>query len=757
MKKWLFLLGMIFVLTGCKNEQDHTLRAEAGTIGADMPISREMAAKTIALAFYTNDELEQLETELDFSDISVSDWSYPYIKGCVEEGFFVGSEEGIFRPKEEVTLWEAQVLMDRLAPDYGSRIVLTEDNKNGAVSYELWIRLLETALKARRGEDSLYSYGIRQKSAVLLSVEGLFDSKQFTATGFELGPYLYSRISFLEKEGEVVALLAVEEPFSVVENIYCKTKSGKLLLETGEGTAAISYSGKINDGIYDVELKEGGVSKVTPAASMGFCEVKRVNGEEIYLEGKGALKWAENVKFYDARWKMVSADFSDLICGTDGAEFFEKDGEICAVVIRKRVVPEKIRVFLKGKEQERVIISAKDGFTLSNSKAEKKFKGGKKVLLTADLPWFSHGILTVMGKSPVCIEFADGTAYAYEGILELEKRGENSFFIINELPLERYLLGVVPHEMPVSFGQTALEAQAIAARSFAYNQFYSNTYCGYGAHVVDTTASQVYLGYSENKTAEAAVQTTEGLCAVTKEGAVAQTYFYSTSCGFGAGSQEVWSSDGTFGGKGKTYLQPKKHGDFQTPKTETEWLSFFQDWERAGIDDTSSWHRWKVYFGCGQLTEILQKTLPTISNKVVEGNISDLGKLQGISVEKRGKGGVIKELKLTFEKGKVSVRTENAIRKALSPTKITIGEPIYLQRKRGDSLTGQTMLPSGFFAVKEMKNEKGELTGIALYGGGNGHGVGMSQYGAKGLAEEGKSAEEIIKYYFPGTTVEKVM
>ena len=93
----------------------------------------------------------------------------------------------------------------------------------------------------------------------------------------------------------------------------------------------------------------------------------------------------------------------------------------------------------------------------------------------------------------------------------------------------------------------------------------------------------------------------------------------------------------------------------------------------------------------------------------------------------------------------------------LSPTKITIGEPVYLQRKIGDSLTGQTMLPSGFFAVKEMKNEKGELTGIALYGGGNGHGVGMSQYGAKGLAEEGKTAEEIIKNYFPGTMIEKVM
>ena len=67
------------------------------------------------------------------------------------------------------------------------------------------------------------------------------------------------------------------------------------------------------------------------------------------------------------------------------------------------------------------------------------------------------------------------------------------------------------------------------------------------------------------------------------------------------------------------------------------------------------------------------------------------------------------------------------------------------------------MLPSGYFAIKEMRNEKGELTGVALYGGGNGHGVGMSQYGAKYLAEEGKTAEEIIAYYFPGTTAEKVL
>lgn len=755
MKKWIMMICLVLPLMGCTAVTEQQERAQTGHIGADMAISREMAAKTIGLAFYSPEEMEPLEA--DFSDVGEEDWAYPYIAACVAQGFFAGSEEGTFRPRDDMTLWEAQTLMDRLAPEYDSRIVLTEENKNMAISYELWMQLLETALQARRGEDSLYSYGFETKNVVMLSAEGLSDIGKFTAAGIDLQPYQFSRITFWEKDREIVALLTVEALSPVVQNVYCRKEDGKLLLETGDGAAAFPYRGNLEEGICDVKLEDGRVSEVTPAASLGQCTVKRVNGNEIYLAEKGGLKWAGNARIYDACGRIRGADFSALICGTDSGEYYEKEGEICAAVIREENVLENMRVFLKGEEQKTVTLSGEKGFSLSNGAAKKHFSAGEKATLSADLPWFDHGILTVKAEAPIRIDFADGTSYRYEGVLEMERRGENSFSVINEVPLERYLLGVVPNEMPTAFGQTPMEAQAITARSYAYNQFYGNVYCGYGAHVVDTVASQVYLGYEENKTAEAAVKATEGLCAVAAEGTVAQTYFYSTSCGFGAGSEEVWSADGTFTGKEKGYLQPKKYGNFEIPKTEAEWLAFWQNWEQEGYDMASPWYRWKVYFGCGQLTEILQKTLTTVSNKVVEGNLSDLGKLQGIAVTRRGEGGIAMELALTFEKGKVTVKTENAIRKVLSPTKLTIGEPIYLQRKGGDSLTGNTILPSGFFAVKEMKNEKGELTGIALYGGGNGHGVGMSQYGAKGLAEEGKTAKEIIQYYFPGTTVERVL
>lgn len=778
MKKiWIFAGLMSLFLYGCAGGVPKLERAAVGRIGEDIPVSREMAAKTIALAFYTPEELDALAAEdgaeLPFSDVSAQDWAAPYILGSMEQGFFAGDEEGRFRPEDSLSLWEAQALMDRLAPDYDSRIVLTDENKNMAVSYELWTQLLETALKSRRGEDSLYSYGMREQNGVLLSAEeGRFDSGDFSAEGMELAPYEASRITFLEKDGEIVLLLTVEALSPVVHNIYCHAENGTLFLETGAGTAEFPYKGELPEGLADVSLENGRVSEAVPVEALGRRIVKRVDDSGLYLAEEGALEWEENARVYRKDGEtLTSAAPSALICGTDLAEYYEKDGKIAGAVIDKNVLPERVRVFLKGSAQERVTLSAEKGMRFSSGGASKDFPAGEKAVLTADLAWFDNGILSVKGVDgcPVQADFADGLSCRYEGTLELERRDGGSFIMVNELPLERYLVGVVPYEMPTSFGQTALEAQAITARSYVYQQFYGNTYGGYGGHVADTVASQVYRGFEENETVEAAVKATEGEC-VTIGDKVAQTYFYSTSCGFGACADEVWSTDGSFGNARKEYLVAQAHGDFETPTDEEGWLAFWQDWETEGYDSDSAWYRWKVYFGCAQLTEILEKTLgeaaqtnPALvllrqdDGSFRQGTPHEMGLLEGISVSRRGEGGVAMTLEMEFEKGTVQVRTEYAIRRLLSPTKLTIGDDIYLQRKGGDSLTGNTILPSGFFAIKEMRNAEGKLTGVALYGGGNGHGVGMSQYGAKKLAETGKTPEEILAHYFPGTTVQKVM
>lgn len=762
----IWIVTLAFILSGCTKVPriEPAAQAPQGTIGDDIPISRGEAAKMLALAFYTPEEIENLPDHISFPDVAKEDWAYPYINAAVALEFFSGDGEG-FRPDDDLLLWEAQILMDRVAPDYEKRMVLTDDNRDMPVAYSLWTQLFEKALMSRRGEDSLYSYGIQKRTQVLFTPgeENFFDRGIYEGDGYDLSVYTDEKISFWEKSGEIVGLLSVDEVTPTVNNIYCQ-KEGDQIILMGTGEKGYAFEGaEFEDGLCNVTI-ENGKATVKEGEKVSGEVVKRVDENKIYIGSLGEMQWADGFRVYDQ--DLSGRNQNALICGTDLADFYILDGKVMGAVIQKDVVPQKIRVLLGGGLQKSVSIKGAEGFSLSNGVGEKDFTSGEATL-TADLAWFDHGIVTVSGK--VQLTFEDGGQHTYTGLIEME-RIEDKIAIINELDMEEYLLGVVPNEMPVSFGQAALEAQAICARSYAYNQFYANAYGKYGAHVTDTVASQVFMGADTALEAQNAVSATEGMCVVAED-RVAQTYFYSTSCGFGTKDTDVWSADGTFSGKGKSYLQGQSYGVSQgIPESEEEWLAFWQDWQMDGYDKESSWYRWKVYFSAGQLTEITEKTFSEISAsnaaliKVKQGDGNwkaeipkKLGKLTGMKVAERGEGGVIKILEMEFENGAVQVLTENAIRKALSPTKQTIGETINLQRINGGTLTGQKMLPSAFFAIKEMKNGEGILTGIALYGGGCGHGVGLSQYGAKELAAQGLSGAEIVEQYFPNTTVEKVM
>ena len=774
MKRICFFLLILISLfwTGCGNAVTGEM-AKIGRIGDDLSISRAMAAKTMALTFYTKEELEGLEQVANFPDVPQTDPFYPYINGAVKLGLLSGDEDGNFYPEKDLTLIQAQALLDRLAPDYDSRMVLDESNQNMPVAYSLWIQLLQTALEAR--EEELSSYGITEETRVLLTAEesgGMFDNGYYGGAGLDLKPYENTALRYWAKDGEILALLEVTDTTPTIENIYCTASGGTIRMETGAGSVTRPYTGQALDGICDITLSEGKATEAVQAAELGLCTVKRVNGQEIYLAEQGLLSWADDFRIYDATGtEWTSQKVSKLICGTEGANYYLKDGKVAGAIITQTVQPDHIRVLIGGAGQTKVTISSEGRFTLKSSEAEKAFSNGEQAVMTADLSWFDSGIVEAAptGDNPLSVTFSDGTKRQYFGTVELERR-QDGISVINELPLETYLRGVVPHEMPVDFGETALQAQAITARSYAYNQFYANSYCGYGAHLADTVASQVYLGADTAELSDAAIKATEGKC-LTAGNEVVTTYFYSTSCGYGADAKEVWSANGTFTEESKPYLTGGTHGiSTENPDTEEEWLAFWQDWEIEGYDDASPWYRWKTYFGAGQLTEITGAKLKEAAKshpahvEVLQEDGSwkaqtpeDLGRLTGISVAKRGESGVMEVLRLDYEKGSVQVKTEYTIRQVLSPTKMTIGDPIYLQRKDGESLTGNTILPSGFFAVKEMKNAEGKLTGVALYGGGNGHGVGMSQYGAKGMAEEGKTAEEILEHYYTGTTVQQVI
>ena len=126
----------------------------------------------------------------------------------------------------------------------------------------------------------------------------------------------------------------------------------------------------------------------------------------------------------------------------------------------------------------------------------------------------------------------------YRGILTLSSNGQN-LRVINTLDIEKYLLQVVPSEMPRSFGVEALKVQAVAARTYAVSDILKGKYSKDGFHIKDTVESQVYNNQVENDDATKAIKETEDEI-LTYDGQPIDAKYFSTSSGFTSHAHNVW-------------------------------------------------------------------------------------------------------------------------------------------------------------------------------------------------------------------------
>ena len=276
--------------------------------------------------------------------------------------------------------------------------------------------------------------------------------------------------------------------------------------------------------------------------------------------------------------------------------------------------------------------------------------------------------------------------------------------------MESYLCKVVPSEMPASYQKEALKAQAVCARNYAERQMEDYAYPEYQAHVNDSTDYQVYNNSAQQDASTEAVRETASEVLKYK-GNIVTTYYYSTSCGKTT-TMKAW---GTSENESNGYLQSvevkDKNGDYEK---------------------SLPWYRWEA--------DIDQDILSTLLAENVKKNI---GTVQSLEVTKTGPGGVALQIKAVGDKGSITVDTENKIRKALG------GNGYEIKKQDGTVAQSGTLLPSAFFKVKKAGNI------FKIIGGGYGHGIGMSQNGANEMAKKGKNYQEILKMFYPGTTIEK--
>ena len=360
-----------------------------------------------------------------------------------------------------------------------------------------------------------------------------------------------------------------------------------------------------------------------------------------------------------------------------------------------------------------VKLQAEGGLLVTAGNEKKECQAGETFAIAPDDVLFRNGTVKVSakveGEKITVSSLNRGYGIpSYRGSFELFSSAEG-IVLVNELSVEEYLYAVVPSEMPASYEMEALKAQAVCARSYAYNQMQSMSYPEYNAHVDDSTSFQVYGNSEEKESTVQAVKETNGK-KLWYQGQVVTAYYYSTSCGKSTGV-EAW---GTTPDKQNEYLQSvdicKEDGSAY----------------EAGLP----WYRWKA------------RIPETILSDLVELNTAtEIGTLQNVTVTKQGPGGVATQIVAEGDAGSVTVDTENKIRRALG------GKGYQIEKQDGTKVNSQMLLPSAFFQIKKQNGN------YEIEGGGFGHGIGMSQNGANEMAKCGKTYIEILQLFYQGIEV----
>ena len=146
------------------------------------------------------------------------------------------------------------------------------------------------------------------------------------------------------------------------------------------------------------------------------------------------------------------------------------------------------------------------------------------------------------------------------------------------------------------------------------------------------------------------------------------------------------------------------------------------------------WYRWSY--------TVNDLDINLLKKKLQERGISfaDFKKVKDMEIIRRAAGGSARTLVISTDQGELQVEGEYEIRYVLNQE----GEVI---RQDDSAYTLSTILPSAYFVMDLQKGKKG-ITGFTLYGGGFGHGVGMSQNAAKAMAQSGKTYEEILAMFY---------
>ncbi|NJK29990.1 MAG: SpoIID/LytB domain-containing protein [Acaryochloris sp. SU_5_25] len=327
----------------------------------------------------------------------------------------------------------------------------------------------------------------------------------------------------------------------------------------------------------------------------------------------------------------------------------------------------------------------------------------------------------------------------HSGSLRFQPNTYGTYTLVNQVPTETYLRGVVPYEIGFNAPETAIQAQTIIARTYALRNLRRFQIDGY--ELCADTQCQVYKGIATtNPVVDRAIQTTAGQVLTHKQELVDALYS-STTGGVTASFQEVWE------GEPRPYLiakidaLPKGLWDLNKQSLANESnLKAFINLKQGFNEATWQTFRWKTETPIAQLNTHLRQFL-----RQSQHPFANFKSIQKLTVVARSHGGRVQQLQVTTDLGTIDLVKDDILRAFEAPNSLLFYiEPLYAAppTQSPSSPSSPTPQPQKIFK------------GYAFIGGGFGHGVGLSQTGSYHLSQQGWSAAEILKFYYPGTQVQ---
>lgn len=726
-------------------------------------VSCAAASRAIALALNSADEIEKSAPETTyFSDGSDKEWYGKYMDYLYETGYLNPEE---CPAKEEralaaVTYGELSGFAAALGKTGGEiTAYITEAGSRKAkkaVGQEEFWKFYDSFRKACDPDGNVKKletdiYGTPGNVEAAAAWTAYTSDGKFRFDGLYMDSYIDRRVELLVRDREIIKVERVVSDAIVYSNAWISGCSGNTVtVFIGNIQRKFPVKGvlkneeEITGQIGDLYLKKGRPQKLVLKKDSITGTVLSVRENEIEIEGYGLVPLSEDFKVYRTFGVLREQQKKDILVGYHAQIFVVAGGEICAALTTEKPDMENIRILLmtsgfKSLFHSKITVSCDSAAILEYGSEKNKttysVPAGEAITIESGDPRLSEGRMSFRPTDEgglirvESIERAQGIP-VYPGHIEITAE-ENGLLLLNEVNLEEYLKRVIPSEMPSTYEIEALKAQAICARTYAWKQIQGNTYSAYGAHVDDSTNFQVYNNTGTFDSTDAAVNETFGQMLV-YEGEPVEAFYYSTSCGH--------STDGTLWGAEASsvpYLRAvtlDEKGKTMDLSSNDAFGAFIKRNDVQAFDSDFAMFRWNT----------------VVTGKSLSEKIDGIGKITGLTITSRGPGGIAKALKVVGTEGTKTYTGQSRIRSVL-------GSPsLVYNKKDGSTITGWDTLPSGFIYIENEGTDENNDTRFVIYGGGYGHGVGMSQNGAQGMAKQGKNFKEILQFFYSGCELEDI-